>query len=133
MPEIKPIDARALMAAAELAFRSRDVETIIELFDEDVEVCFADFEPMSGKANYRAFLEARFRRQLNYHPTTTIEFVGEDVIGASWEATWTDAVSGQAMAGRGCEFVRLRGRKIVKYTVAFNAWPQGAGSLTPII
>ena len=126
-------DAYALMAAAETAFRSRDLEAIIELFDEDVEVSFADFAPIVGKASYRDFLEARFRRQLEYRPTTIVEFVGEDVIGASWEATWIDSLTSKEMVGRGCEFVHLRDGKIIKYTVAFNAWPKGSGSLTPII
>lgn len=125
--------AHALMAAAEKAFRSADLDSIIDLFDENVEVLFADFPPMQGKSSYRAFLEARFKRQRDYRPVTTVEFVGDDVIGASWEATWVDGKTGEAMQGRGCEFVRLSNEKIVKYTVSFNAWPRLGGATTPIV
>jgi ketosteroid isomerase-like protein len=132
-PQANTQAAHALMAAAERAFRSADLDTIIDLFDENVEVVFADFPPMRGKANYRTFLEARFKRQRDYKPVTTVEFVGEDVIGASWEATWVDAKTGEDMRGRGCEFVRLSKQKIVRYTVSFNAWPQHGGASTPIV
>lgn len=125
--------ATAFLARAEIAFRTGDREAILELFSDDVHVVFADFPPMRGKEAYRKFLDARFARQLGYTPVTTVRTAVGNVVGASWEATWTDARTGAAMRGRGCEFLTLQGGVIVDYVVSFNAWDEAAGPCTPIV
>jgi ketosteroid isomerase-like protein len=131
---LKSLDeAREFLARAEVAFRTRDIETILELFSEDVDVTFADFPRMRGKAAYREFLEARFARQQKYTPTTTVRVVSDNVIGASWEASWTDRQTNLEMRGRGCEFLTLKDAQIVEYVVSFNAWNEAAGPSTPIV
>jgi len=125
--------AEAFMARAERAFRSADVDAIIELFHEEVVVFFADFPVMHGRQEYRRFLEARMRRQLDYRPETTVRAVVDNVIGSSWEATWTDAVTGRAMRGRGCEFVSLRDGLVGDFVASFNAWDDEVGPQTPIV
>lgn len=126
-------EATEFLARAEKAFRSGDRAAILELFSDDVQVVFADFPPMRGKEAYRRFLDARFARQLDYRPTTTVRTVAGNVVGASWEATWTDARTGASMRGRGCEFLELRDGRIVDYVVSFNAWDEKAGPCTPIV
>jgi ketosteroid isomerase-like protein len=126
-------DARAFLARAEEAFRTGDREAVLDLFDEDVHVVWADFPPMRGKDEYRRFLDARFARQRHYTPTTTVRTVVGSVVGASWEATWIDAQTGVEMYGRGCEFLTLRDGVIVDYVVSFNAWDPAAGPATPIV
>ena len=130
--EIEMDEARAFLARAEVGFRKGDLEEIIALFAEDVRVLFADFPPMVGRRAYRDFLESRLRRQLNYTPTTTVRVVNGNVIGSSWEATWTDAVTGSPMRGRGCEFVTIGGGLVVDFVASFNAWDDGGPPRTPI-
>jgi ketosteroid isomerase-like protein len=125
--------ARAFMARAENAFKAGNQEAILDLFDEDVEVIFADFPPMRGKNAYRKFLEARMKRQLSYTPETTVRVVGENVIGSSWEASWMDALTGLEMRGRGCEFVSIRDGKVIQFIASFNAWNEKQGPATPIV
>lgn len=125
--------AVAFMARAEVAFRAADVDAVLELFDDDVVVVFGDFPIMHGKAAYHEFLRARMARQQNYRPTTTVRSIDGDVIGSSWESTWTDARSGSLMCGRGCEFVRVRDGKAIEFVVSFNAWDPVDGPVTPII
>ena len=118
---------------AQRAFASRDLDAIVDLFDDDVCVVFADFPPMRGKAAYREFLEARLARQLDYRPSTTVRCVDGEVIGASWEATWIDAKTGEKMNGRGCEFATVRNGLVVELIISFNAWAEEGGPRTPIV
>jgi ketosteroid isomerase-like protein len=132
--EIESIeDAADFMARAERAFHARDTEAIIELFADDVVVVFADFPPMRGKREYLHFLRARLARQLDYRPSTTIRVASNDVIGSSWEASWTDANTGLPMQGRGCEFVTVKSGKVIEFIASFNAWEAGGAPRTPII
>ena len=135
MESTSPARASAdeFMARAQRAFSTRDLDAIIDLFADDVFVVFADFPPMRGKEQYRAFIEARLARQLDYRPDTTVRCVDGDVIGASWEATWVDAKTGEAMRGRGCEFATLRAGRVAELIVSFNAWAERTGPSTPII
>lgn len=126
-------EAELFMARAEQAFRTADQNALMELFAEDVVVIFADFPAMRGKETYRKFLAARLARQIGYQPRTTVRVVGDNVIGSSWEASWTDAKTGLAMRGRGCEFVTIKDGKIVEFIASFNAWDDAGGPRTPII
>jgi hypothetical protein len=126
-------DAEAFMARAEQGFRERNTEAIIDLFADDVLVVFADFPPMRGKHAYLEFLRARMARQLDYCPSTTVRVAANNVIGSSWEATWTDARTGLAMQGRGCEFVTVNDGKIVEFAASFNAWEAGGPPRTPLV
>lgn len=126
-------EAVLFMARAEAAFRGADIDAVLELFDDDVHVVFADFPEMHGKEAYREFLEARFARQQGYDPTTTVRAVAGDTIGSSWEATWTDALTGRPMHGRGCEFVRVEDGRVKEFIVSFNAWDPLSGPTTPIV
>lgn len=125
--------AREFMKRAEQAFTAGDKETILDLFDDNVLVVFADFPPIHGREAYGRFLDARLARQLDYRPLTTIRTVVANVIGASWDATWTDARTKLPMRGRGCEFVTIEQGKIIEFIVCFNAWDEATGPRTPII
>lgn len=129
-----PLDeARTFLGRAEAAFRAGDVEAIISLFAEDVRVTFADFPPMVGRDAYRRFLEDRLKRQLHYRPVTTVRLAAGKMIGASWEATWTDALTGLDMQGRGCEFITLENGLVADFVVCFNAWERGGDPRTPLL
>lgn len=126
-------DAEAFMARAERGFRERNTDAILDLFADNVLVVFADFPPMRGKHAYLEFLRARMARQLDYRPSTTVRVAANNVIGSSWEATWTDARTGLAMQGRGCEFVTVKDGKVVEFTASFNAWDVGGPPRTPLV
>ena len=126
-------EARAFLARAEAAFRASDIDAIISLFAEDVQVTFADFPLIVGRDAYRRFLEDRLKRQLHYRPVTNVRIAVGRMIGASWEATWTDAVTGIDMQGRGCEFITLENGLVADFVVCFNAWEQGGDPRTPLL
>lgn len=125
--------AQAMMRQSEAAFASGDVEQILAMFNEDVVVLYADFPEVRGIANYRRFAEARIARQRNYRTRKTLRMVSGNLIGDTWEGWWDDAVTGQAMQGRGAEFLRMRGGRISELIANFNVWPAGGGPTTPIV
>ena len=125
--------ASLLMERAGKGYAESDVEAILDLFADDVSVVFADFPPMRGKAEFAQFVRARLARQINYRTETVVRVVNGNLIGSSWDATWTDARTGAAMRGRGCEFVTVADGKVTEFIASFNAWEEGKGPVTPIV
>ena len=125
-------EAEALVAAAEKAFADADVAAIVDGYTDDVVIRFADLPEIQGKEAAEAFLRARFARQLDYRLTKRLRALDGDVIGNAWDGTWTDAQTGQKMAGFGTEFWSMRGRKIAVWEASFNVGEVGAEPSTPI-
>jgi nuclear transport factor 2 (NTF2) superfamily protein len=125
-------EATRLVAAVEAAFAAGDVDRIVAGYTDDVVIRFADFPEMRGIDAARAFLDARFARQLGYQLRKRLRAVDGNVIGNSWEGTWTDARTGKSMQGRGVEFWTMRDGKVAEWEAAFNVNEVDAGPGTPL-
>lgn len=126
-------EAEAFLREAESAFAGADVERILSAFDPDVVIRYGDFPEMNGIEEARQWLEARFARQRNYSLRKTLHAVTGNVLGGSWEGEWEDAKTGARMEGRGAEFQTIENGKVTKWIAAFNVWPQGESSESPLI
>lgn len=126
-------EARHIVQAVEDAFGAADLTAIAAGFTEDAVARFADFPEMRGKAEIMRFLTARFARTQGYKLTKTLRVLMGNRLANTWDATWTDAVTGKAMQGRGTEIWTLRGRQIAEWDATFNVWEQGGAPATPVI
>lgn len=126
-------EARHIVQAVEDAFGAADLTAIAAGFTEDAVARFADFPEMRGKAEIMRFLTARFARTHGYKLTKTLRVLMGNRLANTWDATWTDAVTGKAMQGRGTEIWTLRGRQIAEWDATFNVWEQGGAPATPVI
>ena len=68
-------------------------------------------------------LERRLRKQKGYRPVKTLAVASGNVVVDSWEGEWMDPDSGQHMAGRGIEILKLRGRLVDELDAVFHSWP----------
>jgi len=125
-------EAERLVAEAEAAFAAGDVERILAGYTDDVVIRFADFPEMRGLDAARAFLTARFARQVGYRLTKRLRALDGDTIGNTWDGTWTDARTGRQMQGHGVEFWTVRDGKVAVWEAAFNVNEVGAGPATPL-
>jgi nuclear transport factor 2 (NTF2) superfamily protein len=126
-------EARHIVQAVEDAFGAADLTAIAAGFTEDAVARFADFPEMRGKADIMRFLTARFARTQGYKLTKTPRVLMGNRLANTWDATWTDAVTGKAMQGRGTEIWTLHGRQIAEWDATFNVWEQGGAPATPVI
>ena len=126
-------EASRIVQDVEDAFGAADLAAIAAGFTEDAVARFADFPEMHGRAEIMACLTARFARTLGYKLTKTLKVLMGNRIANSWDATWTDAVTGKAMEGRGTEIWTLRGRQIAEWDATFNVKEQGGAPSTPVV
>ena len=127
------IEARHIVQAVEDAFAAADLAAIAEGFTEDAVARFADFPEMHGRAEIMRFLTARFARTQGYKLTKTPRVLMGNRIANTWDATWTDAVTGKAMVGRGTEIWDMRGRQIAVWDATFNVREQDGPPATPVV
>ena len=102
---------------------SKNVDDFLSGFTDDCIVYYGEFPVMTGKAQLRPFVEQMFSPRLeNFVCTKSLRTLNGNVIGGTWNATWTDGKSKQKKAGRGFEFWIMRGDQIARWDAAFNAW-----------
>lgn len=116
--------ARVLQRNEEL-FAAGAIGEILEGFTDDVVVEFADVPRVEGKRALERFLAARFARQKDYRLHKRLRAVTGNVIIGTWTGEWEDAVTGNVMAGRGSEFLEMRGSCCARWEATFNAWEAG--------
>jgi uncharacterized protein len=126
-------EARELVQAVETAFGTADLGAIEAGFTEDAVARFADFPEMRGRAEIMKFLRARFARTLGYRLTKTLQVLNGNRLANTWDASWTDAKTGNRMLGRGTEIWTLRGRRIAVWDATFNVWEEGGEPATPVV
>jgi nuclear transport factor 2 (NTF2) superfamily protein len=125
--------AQQMWAGFEGAFNEAGVNQIVAGFASDAVVRFADFPEMRGTDEIRKFMTARFARQKDYRIKKTFKSVADNIIGGMWDAQWIDTKTGKEMEGRGAEFVKFAGGKIVEWDCAFNIWEKGVPHQLDII
>lgn len=125
--------ALAMVKAAERAFATADVESIVAGYTDDVVIRFADVPEIRGKAQAERFLRARFARQKNYRLTKVLRTLEGNMLGNYWDGEWQDAQTGRQMVGRGTEFWTIRNGKIAVWEATFNVWEKGGKPQTPIL
>ena len=126
-------EAARLVQGVEDVFGRADLAAIAQGFTEDAVARFADFPEMRGPAAIMQFLTARFARTHGYRLKKTLRCLTGDVLGNSWDATWTDAKTGKRMIGRGMEFWVVRDGRIAVWDATFNAWEEGGPPTTPVV
>jgi nuclear transport factor 2 (NTF2) superfamily protein len=120
-----PKTVDGLLRRAEQAFAAQDLDAICALFTDDVTARYAGVPAIHGKNALRDHLERRLRKQKGYRPVKTLAVASGNVVVDSWEGEWTDPDSGQHMAGRGIEILKLRGRLVDELDAVFLSWPSG--------
>jgi nuclear transport factor 2 (NTF2) superfamily protein len=120
---VDPATVDSLLRRAERAFAAQDLEAICALFTDDVTARYAGVAAIHGKNALRDHLERRLRKQKGYRPVKTLAVASGNVVVDSWEGEWTDPDSGQHMAGRGIEILKLRGRLVDELDAVFHSWP----------
>ena len=118
-----PATVDGLLRRAEQAFAAQDLEAICALFTDDVTARYAGVAAIHGKNALRDHLERRLRKQKGYRPVKTLAVASGNVVVDSWEGEWMDPDSGQHMAGRGIEILKLRGRLVDELDAVFHSWP----------
>lgn len=125
--------ALGLVQAVEDVFNAADLTAIAAGFTGDAVARFADFPEMRGREAIMRFLTARFARTRGYRLTKTLQVLMGGRLANTWDATWTDAVDGKSMVGRGTEIWTLSGRRIAVWDATFNVRVLGGAPTTPVI
>ncbi len=112
--------AQGIVDGVLLAFRSQNLAMILEGFTEDAEVLFGPMPAMRGRAQIEDFLRARFKRQQNYRLDKELRMVDGNKLAVAWQGWWDDAVTGEAMRGKGIEVWTIRDGRIAHWEAAFN-------------
>lgn len=116
-------EARGLVDLFARVTTSRNVEDFLSGFTDDCVVCYGGFAEMRGKESFRPFVQEMFSDKLkDFSCEKSLRCLNGNVIGGTWDTTWTDAESGKKKAGRGFEFWIMRGKKIARWDAAFNYW-----------
>ena len=116
-------EARDLVKLFAAVTTSKNVDDFLSGFTDDCIVHYGEFPLMTGKAQFRPFVEQMFSPRLeNFVCTKSLRSLNGNVIGGTWNATWIDGKSKQKKAGRGFEFWIMRGNQIARWDAAFNAW-----------
>lgn len=92
-PPFTAESARAKVQAAEDAWNSRDPERVALAYSEDSEWRNRS-EFLRGRAEIRAFLERKWRTEIDYRLKKELWAFGDNRIGVRFEYEWRDA-SGQ--------------------------------------
>lgn len=117
-------DARAYLQLCETIWGKQDIEAILPTYDDHTIVRFGEIPEIRGKAPFEQFLRSRFTRRLDYRIKKTLKAVEGSTVVGTWVASWTDAVTGKRMEGRGVEVMVLRDGKCIEWDAAFNGWEQ---------
>ena len=116
-------DARDLVQLFAKVTSSKNVDDFLNGFTDDCIVRYGEFPEMRGKEVFRPFVEQMFSDRLkNFRCEKSLRSLSGNVIGGTWESTWTDAESGKKRAGRGFEFWIMRDRQIARWDAGFNFW-----------
>jgi uncharacterized protein len=126
-------EARQLVQAVEDVFNAADLDAIGQGFTDDAVARFADFPEMRGRDAIMQFLTARFARTQGYRLTKRLQVLTGNRLANTWDASWTDAVTGKPMLGRGTEIWEIRDRRIAVWDATFNAWEKGGKPMTPVV
>ena len=118
-----PATVDSLLRMAEQAFAAQDLDAICALFTDDVTARYAGVAAIHGKNALRDHLERRLGKQKGYRPVKTLAVASGNVVVDSWEGEWMDPDSGQHMAGRGIEILKLRRRLVDELDAVFHSWP----------
>ncbi len=114
--------ARELVQLFAEVTTSKDVEAFLAGFTDDCVVQYNQFPVMHGKAALRPFVQEMFSPRLeNFVCHKTLRCLSGNVIGGTWDATWTDSKSGKRKSGRGFEFWMMRGDQIARWDASFTA------------
>lgn len=117
--------AEAAMKLSEERFQAQDIEGVISGFHDNVVIRFTSLPEIRGKDAARRWLRMRFERQLNYIPRKVLLAVNGQAVTRSWTGRWIDAPTGRSMEGRGIEFLKYEGGKVILLDACFNVWEQG--------
>ena len=117
--------AEAIIEGVLVAFRSRNIDMILEGFTDDAEVLFGPMDVLRGRDEIEKFLRARFERQLNYRLEKDLRMVDGDRMAVAWRGWWDDAVTGAAMRGKGVEVWTIRDGRLARWEAAFNSVQDG--------
>ncbi|KQX18628.1 MULTISPECIES: nuclear transport factor 2 family protein [unclassified Sphingomonas] len=118
-------EAQVLVKYVESLFDPWDVDALVDGFTDDCIVRFADIPQFTGKKILHDLFTARSRRQKDYRLVKTLRAFMNNMIAIKGEGQWFDLVTGQQMAGWGCEIWQLRDGKIAVWEGAFVGGPAG--------
>jgi len=72
-----------------LAFRSQNMDLILEGFTTDAEVRFGPLS-LHGRGEIEPLLRARFKRQLNYGSDKELRMVDGNKMAVAWTGWWDE-------------------------------------------
>lgn len=125
--------AARLIAGVVERFHTVDIDGLVDGFVPDVVFRFGEQPEQHGRDALRALLTARLSRQEGYRLTKRNCAIDGCRLTNTWEGTWTDRVSGRAMAGFGVEFWDMRGEQIERWEAAFNVWEVDGPRQSPVM
>ena len=110
--DISVQEARDLVKLFAEVTTSKNVDEFLSGFTDDSVVQYGKFPQMTGKGQFRSFVEQMFSPRLkDFVCTKSLRTLNGNVLGGTWNATWVDAKTGKAKAGRGFEFWIMRGNQ----------------------
>lgn len=115
-------EGAAILQRYEELWNRGALSELIDGFTHDITVDFADLPTINGKTELEAVIRARLVRQKNYRLKKQLRAVVDRTIIGTWTADWTDGTTGQAMKGKGIEFIEMRDGKCARWEATFNAW-----------
>lgn len=116
-------EAQVLVKYVESLFDPWNVDALVDGFTPDCVVRFADVPQFTGQKALRDLFTARSARQKDYKLRKHLRALMNDTVAIMGEGEWFDLVTGQQMAGWGCEIWKLRDGKIAVWEGAFVGGP----------
>ena len=102
MPQLTPGDGQDLLAAWKRAYEARDVDAIVDLFDDDAEYRQAPFtEPLKGVNAIRELWNGLAANQGNVEFDAENVWVSGATVLASWHGAFTRRDTGERMRAYG--------------------------------
>ena len=103
--EMSVQEARELVKLFADVTTSKNVDDFLSGFTDDCVIQYGGFPQMTGKEQFRPFVEQMFSSRLKeFVCTKSLRTLNGNVLGGTWGANWIDAKTGKAKAGRGFEF-----------------------------
>lgn len=127
-------EALNFIAAATKSFHDNRHEDFVAGFASNARIRYASFPEMHGPEELQQWIDKRKRRQLNYKMDKRAVAAMGNIICATWEGVWQDAVTRKNMQCQAAEVITVnKDGQVSDWYVAMSVWEQDGVATTPLI
>lgn len=126
-------EALEYIRGATACFHENRHADFINEFATGARIRYASFPEMHGRDELQKWMSKRIVRQQNYKMEKRAVASMRNIICATWEGVWNDAVTGQNMQCQAAEVITIqRDGLISDWYVAMSVWEKGGSVTTPL-